>query len=31
LVDETVEPLVDDLTGPLDDIVPALGGLLGGG
>lgn len=31
VVDETVEPLLDDATRPLDDLVPGLGGLLGGG
>jgi len=31
LVDDTAQPLIDDLTGTLDEVVPGLGGLLGGG
>ena len=31
LVDDTAQPLLDDLSGTLDDVVPGLGGLLGGG
>jgi hypothetical protein len=31
LVDETAQPLLDDLPGTLDDVVPGIGGLLGGG